>query len=747
MSIFNMLSARGVGSAGGRVATSSQIFTTPGSSTWTCPFGVGSVSVVCIGGGGGGGSGGAGAAGGGGALTYADNISVIPGTTYDIQVGSAGAVNGSGGTSWFNSSSFLYANGGNAGASATAITLQPVNQTTFSPSATASLFTVPTSVTSICAVTIGGGASGSTPSGGVAGGGGGGGLGWKNNISVTPGQQLIVQCGLGGASPSGAWNTTAYESAAGQDSWVGTLSVTGTGSIASGPTVTLTSGTTTGWSAYIGQTIVVYAGNGQFQRSTTISSITNSTQFVVSKAPIFALSATSFAIGTPLVAGYGGNYPTGQVNVSGTLYNYYGQSGGSHLGDGGGNGGSGGSGSINSITGGQISGNGGGGGAGGYSGNGGGGGSVNTNNSTGPSAGGGGGGGAGGGGCGSYGQPSQSGYNAVRAGHGGGVGIYGSTGVNGTGGTQYTYQTGQSGTGGSGGFPTVNYLTGVTTNYAGATTSSGTGSWNVTAVSGDFSTIVNQSGFTSGWACGSNNNSVGFASFSSSTNASLNSIYSGGVTTGNRSSTFYAMGFMNVDTGAGASGQSAQAGNGAVRLIWGSGRSFPNTLTTDQTVSAGGGSANYGGGGGGGAGGYTGAGGNGGSASSGTLSAGGTGGTGGGSVSGVVSYAGGTGGSSSRLAYSAYSAGTSITGGGGAGGAGGVSPYGGGGVGYNGAGSSGTAGAATTSGSNAASASNGGSSGGNGTTTTGGAYGGGAPPNGTGGVGAVMIRWGVGTAY
>lgn len=61
-------------------------------------------------------------------------------------------------------------------------------------------WTVPDGVTSICAVCVGaggyGGARGSHITNGSTGqGGAGGGLGWKNNISVTPGQTISVQVG------------------------------------------------------------------------------------------------------------------------------------------------------------------------------------------------------------------------------------------------------------------------------------------------------------------------------------------------------------------------------------------------------------------------------------------------------------------------------------------------------------------------------------------------------------------------
>lgn len=66
-------------------------------------------------------------------------------------------------------------------------------------------WTVPTGVTSINAVTIGGGAGGGAGAYGPGGGGGGGGLSWKNSIAVTPGETLYIQAGRygqGGAAPS-----------------------------------------------------------------------------------------------------------------------------------------------------------------------------------------------------------------------------------------------------------------------------------------------------------------------------------------------------------------------------------------------------------------------------------------------------------------------------------------------------------------------------------------------------------------
>ena len=195
----------------------------------------------------------------------------------------------------------------------------------------------------------------------------------------------------------------------------------------------------------------------------------------------------------------------------------------------------------------------------------------------------------------------------------------------------------------------------------------------------------------------------------------------------------------------GGSTNGSNGTQGAVRIIWGYGRTFPSTLTTDVTpVSY---TANSGpGGGGGGAGGFASAGGAGGSATSVTY-AGGTGGTGGGSVAGVVTYAGGAGGGSNGAPTVAFNAATSPGGGAGAGGSGGVNPYGGGGVGLagqtslNSTGQSTAAGSSTLAGASAASAYNGGSGGADGTALTGGAYGGGGANYGPGAQGAIRIMW------
>ncbi len=89
------------------------LFTTTGSAYWTCPVGVTTVSVVCIGGGGGGGSASPQDAdgGGGGGLAYKNNITVSPGVQYLVSVGSGGQ-GGSGGGAGNNGDASQFSPGG-----------------------------------------------------------------------------------------------------------------------------------------------------------------------------------------------------------------------------------------------------------------------------------------------------------------------------------------------------------------------------------------------------------------------------------------------------------------------------------------------------------------------------------------------------------------------------------------------------------------------------------------------------------
>lgn len=90
-------------------------FTITGSNSWTVPANVTSVSIVMVGGGGAGGDL-YGSGGGGAALTYINNLSVVPGNTYSLFVGAGGTSSPRYGTaSWFSNSTFLYAGGGSGG--------------------------------------------------------------------------------------------------------------------------------------------------------------------------------------------------------------------------------------------------------------------------------------------------------------------------------------------------------------------------------------------------------------------------------------------------------------------------------------------------------------------------------------------------------------------------------------------------------------------------------------------------------
>jgi len=102
------------------------IFTEPGSHTWTAPEGVTAVAAVAIGGGGGGTGGAvdggeAMSGGGGGGLGWNNNITVVPGQTYNLVVGEGGAGSptrrrdaNNGKDSWFIDSDTVRGSGGKA---------------------------------------------------------------------------------------------------------------------------------------------------------------------------------------------------------------------------------------------------------------------------------------------------------------------------------------------------------------------------------------------------------------------------------------------------------------------------------------------------------------------------------------------------------------------------------------------------------------------------------------------------------
>jgi hypothetical protein len=102
-------------------------------------------------------------------------------------------------------------------------------------------WTAPAEVTSVSAVAVGGGGGGNSQNSSGGHGGGGGGLGWRNNISVTPGQSYTVVVGAGGgrATNSAAGN-------GGQSYFFNTSTVVGNGGQGGGDNRGSTGGTFVG---------------------------------------------------------------------------------------------------------------------------------------------------------------------------------------------------------------------------------------------------------------------------------------------------------------------------------------------------------------------------------------------------------------------------------------------------------------------------------------------------------------------
>lgn len=106
---------------------SSQTFGSSG--TWTCPAGVTTITVEAWGAGGAGGGNASnrdgGGGGGGGAYSKSTTISVTPGVTYAVNVGTGGSgttLDGTaGGDSWFDNATVLLAKGGAGGISGTLV--------------------------------------------------------------------------------------------------------------------------------------------------------------------------------------------------------------------------------------------------------------------------------------------------------------------------------------------------------------------------------------------------------------------------------------------------------------------------------------------------------------------------------------------------------------------------------------------------------------------------------------------------
>ena len=159
--------------------------------TWFAPAGVTSVSVVAIGGGGGGAcyNGSFYAGGGGGGLGWRNNISVTPGSGYNLQVGNGSGGGGNGFDSWFISCGQVAGLGGGGAAAGCC-----------------------------CGSSYAYGGNGGSYAGGGGGyGGNGGSLGWAG--------------GAGGYSGSGGTGQPGYQSGSGGGGGAGSNSNHGGGGV------------------------------------------------------------------------------------------------------------------------------------------------------------------------------------------------------------------------------------------------------------------------------------------------------------------------------------------------------------------------------------------------------------------------------------------------------------------------------------------------------------------------------------
>jgi hypothetical protein len=169
-------------------------------STWTAPAGVTSISVECWGGGGGGGNtshngnqisrGGGGA---GGAYAKKATLSVVPGTTYTVTVGTGGTGGTAGTDSWFDTVLIIIAKGGVAGNNGSR------------SDGTGGLGTTTGSIGDAGVVFAGGNGGNASTSGSGGGGGGAGSTGTGNSASNnTQGSAKANNGGAGGAGITGS---------------------------------------------------------------------------------------------------------------------------------------------------------------------------------------------------------------------------------------------------------------------------------------------------------------------------------------------------------------------------------------------------------------------------------------------------------------------------------------------------------------------------------------------------------------
>lgn len=167
------------------------LFGTAGETTWTAPLGVTTAKVECWGAGGGG-QGGSGAGGGGGEYAAEATLSVTPGTTYDVFVGTGGT-GGPGGV-------------GGAGTAGSRSTFQTIGGTILvvaNGGAGSNSSTTAGGTGSTNSVHFNGGGSHANTTGVSHGGAGGGSSAGISSVGTTGGSNTGQTGGVGGAAPTG----------------------------------------------------------------------------------------------------------------------------------------------------------------------------------------------------------------------------------------------------------------------------------------------------------------------------------------------------------------------------------------------------------------------------------------------------------------------------------------------------------------------------------------------------------------
>ena len=242
------------------------------SGTWTCPAGVTSIQVEAWGGGGSGGSsstGGVGGGGAGGSYVINQNVTVVPGTSYTVTIGTGGVANNNGsangtagGNSQFSSTVPVIANGGVIGANATGT---GVINTAFG------LGGVNTVGGSGGTVTIGGSGANAAASRGGKGGDGAGPNGGAGGASDT----VTSGTGNSGSSPGGG-GSGAFGAAtggrAGGAGGAGQIKITYTVGVPNAPTIGTATVSGVSGQASISFTVPAFNGNSTITSYTATSS-------------------------------------------------------------------------------------------------------------------------------------------------------------------------------------------------------------------------------------------------------------------------------------------------------------------------------------------------------------------------------------------------------------------------------------------------------------------------------------------